>query len=120
IAERKGWRADAERHYEAAAQDLEVHQTRLHHDDLRVTFFSGRHRAYEELILLKIAHEENPAAVHDAYAWCERAKSRGLIELLSHHLPSVHGPTHQPLLAKINRLREELNMLYIRSQPETR
>jgi len=120
LAERKGLQSDAERHYEAAAQDLEMHQTRLHHDDLRVTFFSGRNRAYEELVLLKIGEPEERSFTADAYAWCERAKSRGLIELLTHHLPSVHGQSQQPLLTKINRLREELNMLYVRSQPEVR
>ena len=46
--------------------------------------------------------------------------SRGLIELLSHYTPSGHGQAEQSLLAKISRLREELNIHYARSQPELR
>src|SRR5207248_6090184 len=42
----------------------------------------------------------------------------GLIELLSHYSPSTHGRAEQSLLAKINRLREELNIHYARSQLE--
>jgi hypothetical protein len=52
------------------------------------------------------------------YSWCERARSRGLVELLSHYAPSIHGQAEQSLLAKISRLKEELNMQYARSQPE--
>src|SRR6185369_17966210 len=39
IAERLRQFKEAREHYEAAAQELERHQARLHHDDLRVTFF---------------------------------------------------------------------------------
>src|SRR5262245_28011850 len=45
MAERSCRQEEAQRHYEAAAQELELHQAKLHHDDLRVTFFKGRHRA---------------------------------------------------------------------------
>ncbi len=120
IAEKKGDWKNAANFYQAATEDLEVHHSRIHHDDLRVTFFSGRNRPYEELTLLKLAENENPSAIADAYAWCERAKSRGLIELLAHHLPSVHTQTDQTVLNRINSLREQLNVLYIRSQPELR
>jgi len=120
IAERKQQWKEAEGHYESAAEDLEVHQARLHHDDLRVTFFSGRNRAYEELVWLKLMTEDNPQSVAGAYAWCERSKSRGLIELLAHHMPGVQAQIDNQLLSKINHLREELNVLYARSQPELR
>src|SRR5439155_20537117 len=110
IAESKrDWTA-AETSYEDAARDLELHQTRLHHDDLRVTFFKGRNRAYEELVRLKLQRSD-PNALGDAYALCERSKSRGLIELLAQHLTTVQSQKDQPLLGKINQLREELNVL---------
>jgi len=50
--------------------------------------------------------------------WSERAKSRGLIDLLSQHMPTVHAHAEPSLLAKIEKLREELNVLYARSKPE--
>src|SRR2546422_1519478 len=55
-----------------------------------------------------------------AYAWCERARSRALVELLSHYAPLVHGQAEPSLLSHIDRLREELNILYVRSQSENR
>ena len=120
IAERtRNWR-EAERHYEAAVAELERHQARLHHDDLRVTFFKGRQQAYDALVRLSLDHAESGDGTALAYGWCERARSRGMVELLSHYAPSIHSQAEQSLLTKINHLREELNMQYARSQPEKR
>ena len=41
------------------------------------------------------------------------------MELLSHHLPSVQLRGEQSLLRRVHRLREELNLQYVRSRPET-
>ncbi len=123
IAERMRKPDEARVHYEAAAQELERHQARLHHDDLRVTFFKGRQRAYDALVRLslnEIGGTNSKEALASAYAWCERARSRGLIELLSHYAPTGRAHLEQSLVAKINRLREELNTHYARSQPESR
>src|ERR1041385_4568381 len=119
IAERtRNWR-EAERHYEAAVLELERDQTRLHHDDLRVTFFKGRQQAYDSLVRLSLDRPHSDDALALAYGWCERARSRGLVELLSHYAPSIHGQAEQSLLTKINHLREELNMQYAKSKPES-
>jgi tetratricopeptide (TPR) repeat protein len=120
ISERKQQWAEAESFYEAAATELENHQSRLHDDQLRVTFSSGKNLAYEALVCLKLEKPNSENAAFNAYAWCERAKSRGLIELLANHLPAVHPHAGHSLTAKINRLREELNTHYARSQPELR
>ena len=120
IAERLRKWDDAQHHYNLAVQELERHQARLHHDDLRVTFFKGRQQPYDALVRLSLDRLDSEEGLGAAYAWCERARSRGLIELLSHYAPSMHGPADQSLLAKINRLREELNIHYARSQPEAR
>ncbi len=119
IAERLRKREDAKQHYEAAVQELERHQARLHHDDLRVTFFKGRQQAYDSLVRLSLDQTGNGDYLTSAYAWCERARSRGLIELLSHYAPASRGNVDRTLLSKINRLREELNIHYTRSQPES-
>ena len=120
IAERMRKWDDAEHHYDLAVQELERHQARLHHDDLRVTFFKGRQQAYDALVRLSLDRMDPEEGLATAYAWCERARSRGLVELLSSYAPSMHGHAEQSLLAKINRLREELNIHYARSQPEMR
>jgi CHAT domain-containing protein len=118
IAERSRKWDDAITHYERAAEELERHQARLHHDDLRVTFFKGRQQAYDALVRLSLDRMEENTGLATAYAWCERARSRGLVELLSHYAPSGHGHAEPSLLTKVNRLREELNTHYARSTPE--
>ena len=120
IAERMQRWDDALRHYEHAAEELEKHQARLHHDDLRVTFFTGRQQAYEALIRLSLDRMNPQEGLPTAYAWCERARSRALVELLSHYAPLVHGQAEPSLLSHIDRLREELNIHYVRSQSENR
>jgi CHAT domain-containing protein/tetratricopeptide (TPR) repeat protein len=119
IAERMRKRDIAKTHYEAAAEELERHQSRLHHDDLRVTFFKGRHQAYDALVRLSAEGPDPEEALSSAYAWCERARSRGLIELLSNYAAPAGTHVEKSLLAKINRLREELNTHYARSQSES-
>src|SRR5204863_7221293 len=104
--------------FEMAAGNLELHQARLHHDLLRVTFFKGKQRVYEALVSLALRKSDTKEAIALAYARSERSKSRGLIDLLSQHLEAVQGHTDQSSLAKIEGLREELNVLYARSKPE--
>jgi len=120
IAERNEKWEEALRHYELAAEELERHQSRLHHDDLRVTFFKGRQQAYEALVRLSLDQMDAHEGLSTAYAWCERARSRGLVELLSHYVPMVHGQAEPSLLARIDRLREELNAQYARFHSENR
>jgi len=120
IAERMQKWDDALRHYERAAEELERHQARLHHDDLRVTFVKGRQQAYDALVRLSLDRMNPHEGLSTAYAWCERARSRALVELLSHCAPLVHGQAEPSLLAHIDRLREELNVHYSRFQSEDR
>src|SRR5262249_11291411 len=100
-----------------AAEDLEQHQARLQNDDLKVTFLEGRNQVHESLVRLNLESEDE--SVGAAFSWCERAKSRGLVELLAQHLPSVRPRAENSLLRRIDHLREELNVHYVRSKPET-
>ena len=120
IAERMGKWDEAQLHYEIAAQELERHQTHLHHDDLRVTFLEGRQHAHEALVRLSLDRRGPEEGLSAAYEWCERARSRGLVELLAHHAPSALRQPEHVLLAKVRKLREELNVEYARSKPEAR
>jgi CHAT domain-containing protein/tetratricopeptide (TPR) repeat protein len=117
IAEKMEDWEQAETAFRFAAEDLEAHESRLLHDDLRVTFLRGRNQVYESLVRLILEHR--PDAVEIAYSWCERSKSRGLVELLSHHFPSIQIRGEQSLLRRIHRLRDELNLQYVRTRPET-
>src|SRR5262249_500579 len=108
VAEIKSLWRRAEQAYRRAAEDLEQHQARLQHDDLKVTFLEGRNQVYEALVRLSL--ETDDESVSKAFSWCERAKSRALVELLARHLPSVHARAENSLLRRIDRLREELNV----------
>src|SRR5262249_1464832 len=81
IAEKKQQWQIAKHFYGLAADDLELHQTRLHHDDLRVTFFKGKYRVYEALVWLALRSANPSEALALGYAASERAKSRSLIDL---------------------------------------
>jgi CHAT domain-containing protein len=116
VAELKGCWREAKEAYCRAADDLEQHHARLQHDDLKVTFLRGRNQVYEALVRLNL--ETETPSVSTAFAWCERAKSRGLVELLAQHLPSVSARSENSLSLRIDRLREELNAHYIQSRPE--
>jgi len=118
IADRNQELEKAEQAYRLAAQDLELHHQCLQQDDLRITFLHGRNQVYEALVRLSLESPAEP--VRKAYSWCERAKSRSLVELLAHHVPSVQPREETSLLRQIHRLREELNLQYLRSKPETR
>jgi CHAT domain-containing protein len=115
VAEIKKSSKEAERAYRLAAENLEQHQARIQHDDLKVTFLQGRNQVYEALVRLSFETE----SVSTAFSWCERAKSRALVELLAQHLPSVHARAESSLLRRVDRLREELNVQYMRCKPET-
>jgi CHAT domain-containing protein len=117
VAEMKGLRNQAARAYSLAAEDLEQHQARLQHDDIKVTFLKGRNQVYESLVRLSL--ETEGGSVGTAFSWCERAKSRALVELLAQHLPSVQARSENALLRRIDQLREELNVHYMHSRPET-
>jgi len=117
LAEIKKFWKQAERAYRLAAEDLEQHLARLQHDDLKVTFLEGRNQVYEALVRLKLETEDE--SVSAAFSWCERAKSRGMVELLAQHLPSVQAHAENSLVRRIDRLREELNVYYMRAKPET-
>ncbi len=110
--------AKAEEYFTLAAQEIEVQRTNLHFDELRVSFFKGKQQVYEALIRLALRQQDSERRVVAAYNWCEHAKSRGLVDLLSQHLPVLQPHGDKSLLAKINRLHEELNSYYVRSEPE--
>ena len=118
VAEIKKLWTHTEQAYCFAAEDLEQHQTRLQHDDLKVTFLQGRNQVYEALVRLNLETEDQ--SISTAFSWCERAKSRGLVELLAQHLPSVQARAEDSLRRRIDRLREELNVHYMRARPDTR
>jgi CHAT domain-containing protein/tetratricopeptide (TPR) repeat protein len=106
--------------YEQGAAELETGLTALRHDDLKVAFFKGKPAVYEALARIALSSGDPGHSLERAYNWCERAKSRSLIDLLSQHVPAIRAQADDPLLAQVEKLREELNSYYLRTWPALR
>ena len=116
VAEHRGDLERAHEFYVLAAQEIEIHRSNLHQDELRVSHFKGKQQVYEALVRLAF-RKGNPAnEAFEAYNWCEHAKSRGLVDLLAQHMPAAPAQSDASLLNRIRTLREELNSYYIRSE----
>jgi CHAT domain-containing protein len=119
--------------YEQAAAELDMGLTALRHDDLKVAFFKGKPAVYEALARIALEFQGRTPnsevrefgvrpwnSVERAYNWCERAKSRSLIDLLSQHVRAIRAQADDPLLGEAQKLREELNNYYLRTWPAER
>ncbi|HLH29921.1 MAG TPA: CHAT domain-containing protein, partial [Terriglobia bacterium] len=104
--------------YERAAREIELRQTHIHHDELGITFYKDKAEVFESLAYLTISSGSGPDADVRAYAWCEKAKSQVFIDALAPHLPAVRSKADEALIARVDRLRAELNGSYLRFRPE--
>jgi CHAT domain-containing protein/tetratricopeptide (TPR) repeat protein len=112
VAEKTGEPEQALEFYRLAAEEAAVQRKGLDRDELRVAFSTDKQAVYESLVTLSLSR---PDSVIAAYEWCESAKSRALVDLLSNHLSSIRPPAAKPLLERIERLDEQLNSYSIRS-----
>ena len=106
--------------YERAAREIELRQTHLHHDELGITFYKSKAEIFESLVCLALTtgSADSTAAAVRAYSWCEKAKAQVFVDALAPHLPAVRGKSDEPLIARVERLRGELNGSYFRTRPE--
>ena len=114
IEERIGNRAAALEAYSQSQRRLERLRSQLHGEDLKIAFLKDKQGVYESLVWLTLQETEGPERDSIAFSYIEKAKSRGLAELLSfqaHALPAK-TTTRADLVADVRRLREELNWLY--------
>ena len=82
VEEQSGNAARAMEYYALAAQDVEIHRTHIDRDELRVAFSNDKQQVYESLVRLSLDHNSDAGG---AFEWCERAKSRALIDMLANH-----------------------------------
>jgi CHAT domain-containing protein/tetratricopeptide (TPR) repeat protein len=118
LAEREGDARRAGEFYERAAHEIELRHTHLHHDELGITFYKNKAEVFESLVCLTLDSEDSSASAARAYAWCEKAKSQIIIDALAPHLPSIRSRASEALIARVDRLRGELNGSYLRFRPE--
>jgi CHAT domain-containing protein len=114
VADRREDAEEAQKLYERAADEIESRRTQFAHDDLRIPFFPDRQAVYESLVGLTLRGGDGPDVLAKGYAWCERAKSVGMVNLLTHHWTSIRTHGNEELLSRVNRIRDELNSSYLR------
>jgi CHAT domain-containing protein len=121
LAQGRGDRSAALAAYQEARQSLEALRSRLHSEELKISFVKNRLQVYEALVDLHLSDApggESSAA--EAFACIEAAKSRSMSEMIFQSGQSLPlGDTGQSeLVRRIRDLREELNWYYHRIELE--
>ena len=120
LAQARNDRPAALRAFLEAKESLETMRSRLHGEELKISFLKNRMQVYESLVDLFIAGDGSEASTEEALAWMEAAKSRSMIEMIFQSGQSLPlGEAGQSdLVRRIRDLREELNWYYHRIELE--
>src|SRR5467141_4200802 len=120
LAQARNDRPAALRAFLEAKQSLETLRSRLHGEELKISFLKNRMQVYEALLDLFISGDGSDASPEEALAWMEAAKSRSMIEMIFQSGQSLPlGEIGQSdLVRRIRDLREELNWYYHRIELE--
>src|SRR6266852_7013869 len=120
LAQARNDRPAALRAFLEAKESLETMRSRLHGEELKISFLKNRMQVYESLLDLFIAGDGSDATAEEALAWMEAAKSRSMIEMIFQSGQSLPlGEAGQSdLVRRIRDLREELNWYYHRIELE--
>ena len=102
---------DAYGSYCRAREAVEQLRSNLRGEELKIAFFQNKLEVFENLVDLCL---RRPEKTEEAFNYIEQAKSRSLMDLLSHsvHVPHTADPTQSELVRSIRNLREELNWYY--------
>jgi CHAT domain len=96
---------------EEAIDEIERLRDTVTHESMRASFLRDKIGAYEELLKVHLSKESDPRRV---FAVAERAKSRGLIDLLTGVARGPAGIFDEPLQERIRSLQADLNATYNR------
>ena len=120
LAQSRGDRSAALAAYSAARRALETLRSRLHNEELKISFVKNRLQVYEALVDLHLSGESEETAAAEAFACIEAAKSRSMTEMIFQSGQSLPmGDAGQSeLVRRIRDLREELNWYYHRIELE--
>jgi CHAT domain-containing protein len=120
LAQNRGDRPAAFSAYGEARKALETLRSRLHTEELKISFVKNRLQVYEALVDLHLSGEPGEAAAAEAFNCIEAAKSRSMTEMIFQSGQSLPmGDSGQSeLVRRIRDLREELNWYYHRIELE--
>ena len=121
LAYSRGNRSVALAAYLEARKSLEALRSRLHSEELKISFVKNRLQVYEALVDLYLgeAQEGNPLAA-EAFCCIEAAKSRSMSEMIFRGGQSfpLGDAGQSELVRRIRDLRDELNWYYHRIELE--
>ena len=120
LAHGRGDRPAALAAYAEARKALEALRSRLHSEELKISFVKNRLQVYEALVDLHLSDGTGEAAAIEAFTCIEAAKSRSMSEMIFQSGQSMPmGDAGQSeLVRQIRNLREELNWYYHRIELE--
>jgi tetratricopeptide (TPR) repeat protein len=120
LAQSRSDRSAALAAYGEARKALETLRSRLHNEELKISFVKNRLQVYEALVDLHLSGESGKPAAAEAFACIEAAKSRSMTEMIFQSGQSLPmGDAGQSeLVRRIRDLREELNWYYHRIELE--
>lgn len=120
LAQGRGDRLAALFSYREACKSLETMRSRLHSEELKISFVKNRLQVYEELVALHLSGEPGEIPAAEAFGWMEAAKSRSMTEMIfqSGQTLPLGDSGQSELVRRIRDLREELNWYYHRIEQE--
>jgi CHAT domain-containing protein/Tfp pilus assembly protein PilF len=120
LAQTRGDRPAAYTAYQEARKSLEALRSRLHAEELKISFVKNRLQVYEALVDLHLSGDGGDASAAEAFSCIEAAKSRSMTEMIFQSGQSLPlGDAGQSeLVRRIRDLREELNWYYHRIEQE--
>src|SRR5258708_12650485 len=97
-----------------ARQALESLRTRIHTEELKISFGRNRLQVYEALVDILLAGAAGEESTAEAFACLEAAKSRGMSEMIFRRGQSLPiGEAGQStLVRRIPQFRQDLNSYY--------
>jgi len=112
LRELEGERDQAESLYLRAIAELELLRGNIKLDELRMSFGKDKYEVYENVVGVNLRKGDAPAA----FQFVERSKSRTLIDQMARGVETAResGGNESPRLKRIQKIREELNILYSR------
>ena len=121
IAARRGDQSAALTAYQEARKALEGLRTRLHTEELKISFVKNRLQVYEALVELYLSGQAPQISVDQCFGIMEAAKSRSMLEMIfqsGQTLPMSEAAKSSKEVQEIRDLREELNWYYHRMELE--
>jgi CHAT domain-containing protein len=120
LAQTRGDRPAAFTAYQEARKSLEALRSRLHAEELKISFVKNRLQVYEALVDLHLSGDGGDSSAAEAFSCIEAAKSRSMTEMIFQSGQTLPlGDTGQSeLVRRIRDLREELNWYYHRIELE--